>query len=93
MKPSDPRAHVGLGWCYLDLERNAEALSSFHAAVQARPDYAEAYFGMAEVHAERGDLVEAARLCRKYLEIDPTGADAALARRCVSRATAGRKQP
>ena len=80
LAPSDPRVSTGMGWCYVDLERFADATRVFADVLKSHPRDALSHFGLAEASRAMGDAEQARDSYRKYLEIAPQGPDARIAR-------------
>lgn len=80
LAPSDPRVLTGMGWCYIDLERFADATRSFGDVLKTNPRDALSHFGLAEASRAMGNLKQARDSYRRYLEIAPSGPDARIAR-------------
>lgn len=59
--PGDPGLHLGHGNVLRFLKRFAPAETSYRRALELDPDAAEAHASLAQVAAERGDFLEAAR--------------------------------
>jgi tetratricopeptide (TPR) repeat protein len=76
-----PEAQYNLGYVMLERGLASEAIEFFNGAIRSDPRFADAYFNLAMAYEQTGDA-EAARPCwRKYLEIEPTGTWADIARR------------
>src|SRR5207248_9736185 len=54
----------------------AAAAEELRAAIQAKPDYAEAYYTLGTVLKQKGELAEAAQTLRKAIRLQPTFAGA-----------------
>ncbi len=83
LEPEDPDIFVGIGWCYVDLEQPAAAISSFKNALRLAPRLSDAHFGLAEAYRNKGDKANAAKHYREFLDILPSGEDAEVARRML----------
>lgn len=69
LAPGLPEAHVNLGFSLLGLHRAAEARQSFEAAINLRPEQANAYYGLALSHEAAHDLELAIGSMRSYLHL------------------------
>ncbi len=83
IEPSEVRALNGIGWCYIDLEQPTTAISYFNRARTILSDSAEAHIGLAEAYKAKGMKRDAVRYYRRYLELEPYGSEAAVARRML----------
>ncbi len=78
---AQPEAQYNLGYVMLERGLAAEAIQFFNGAIKSDPRFADAYFNLAMAYEQTGDA-EAARPCwKRYLEIEPTGTWADIARR------------
>lgn len=78
---AQPEAQYNLGYVMLERGLAPDAIQFFKGAIQSDPRFADAYFNLAMAYEQTGDA-ELARPCwRKYLEIEPTGTWADIARR------------
>src|SRR6185369_9750438 len=82
-RPGGVEALTGLGYCALDRKDYGRALASFRAALGISPRYGEALIGIAEAYRYQNRNDEALSYYQKYLEANPSGAKAAMARRHV----------
>ncbi len=69
--PRDPEANYQLGLKYEALGRSREALKYLQAAVQLRPDYADALNELQKIRAGRGEYGEAARYLEQLSKLKP----------------------
>jgi tetratricopeptide (TPR) repeat protein len=76
-----PEAQYNLGYVMLERGRAAEAIDFFRGAIESDPRFADAYFNLAMAYEQVGDSQKARPCWRKYLEIEPTGTWAEIARR------------
>ncbi|MCS6912389.1 MAG: tetratricopeptide repeat protein [Myxococcales bacterium] len=83
--PDEPDVHVGLGRCALEMERYQAAAEHHRNALRLSPDYPPALIGLAEVYKMRGDTEQALRWYQRYLEHNPNGELATVARNNVAR--------
>ncbi len=83
LRPQAAKPHVGMGWCYLDLENNRAAVDAFAYAIILDKDLGEAHFGLAEAQRYSGKKEAALRSYKRYLELSPSGPDAPVARNAI----------
>jgi tetratricopeptide (TPR) repeat protein len=74
--PDDYRPHVLAGFCYKSQSKYRSASEAFARAIALEPRDKTVYLMKAAVDGGRRATVEAERLCRKALEIDPEYAEA-----------------
>jgi Tfp pilus assembly protein PilF len=65
-----PEAHHDLGYMDYESENPARAAQEYHRAVELAPDYVEALHGECVALVRLGRCAEAARSCRRCLEVD-----------------------
>jgi len=82
-RPNHMRAHLGLGWAYIDISKNADAIRSFERVRSLAPDESEAVFGLAEALRAAGEFARARTAYQKFIAMDPSSADAAIAARAL----------
>lgn len=75
-----PEAHYNLGYVMLERGRASEAVTFFEAAIAADPRFADAHFNLAMAHEALDDKARARVHWKKYLELEPTGTWADIAR-------------
>ncbi len=80
-RPGGVEALTGIGYCFLDRKDYGKALLNFRAALGISPRYGEALIGMAEAYRYQGKKEEAAEYYRRYLEHNPGGGKAGMARK------------
>jgi tetratricopeptide (TPR) repeat protein len=80
-----PAVHVGLGKCALEQGRTTEAIQHYQNALARLSTYGPAIFGLAKAYRQKGDKEQAISWYRKYLEINPTGSAAAVARDAIAK--------
>lgn len=81
LESAQPEAQYNLGYVMLDRGQPVEAVNFFKGAIASDPQFADAYFNLAMAF-EQGGQPDKARPCwRKYLEIEPTGTWADIARK------------
>jgi tetratricopeptide (TPR) repeat protein len=76
-----PEAQYNLGYVMLDHGRMSEAVMYLSGAIASDPKFADAYFNLAMAHEQLGEISKARPCWRKYLEIEPTGTWAEIARK------------
>ncbi|MEZ0311043.1 MAG: tetratricopeptide repeat protein [Myxococcota bacterium] len=80
LNPRDPDAHLGVGFCRLDLRETNAAIAAFRRAIDLSPRFSDAHFGLAEAYRARGNKIYAIRYYKQYLDIAPHGPDSDVAR-------------
>lgn len=75
-----PEAHYNLGYVMLERGYASRAVTYFEAAIKADPKFADAHFNLAMAQEALGDKQRARIHWKKYLEIEPTGTWADIAR-------------
>jgi len=78
--PKQPEAKYNLGYLMLERHELDVAIRYFQGAIEADPRFADAYFNLAMAYEELGDKRNARPLWRTYLELEPTGTWADIAR-------------
>lgn len=78
---SQPEAQYNLGYLMLENGQAAEAIGFFKGAIRSDPRFADAYFNLAMAYEQVGEPTKAHPCWRKYLEIEPTGTWAEIARK------------
>ncbi|MGK4004671.1 tetratricopeptide repeat protein [Sorangium sp. So ce1036] len=78
---SQPEAQYNLGYVMLERGRATEAIRYFRGAIESDPRFADAYYNLAMAYEQVGDPARARPCWRRYLEIEPTGTWAEIARR------------
>ncbi|AUX43204.1 MerR family transcriptional regulator [Sorangium cellulosum] len=78
---AQPEAQYNLGYVMLERGRAAEAIRYFHGAIQSDPRFADAYYNLAMAYEQVGDPTKARPCWRRYLELEPTGTWAEIARK------------
>ena len=58
-------------------EKADDALELLHLTVEEFPDSSFAYFSLAKLYGDRGDVEQAIRHCKKCLQLKPNDGDAA----------------
>ena len=59
-----------LGLIYQWLERSEDSILNFEKAISENPDFADAYYNLANVYKTQGDDVKAIELLKKSIELD-----------------------
>ena len=75
-----PEAKYNLGYLMLERHELDVAIRYFQGAIEADPRFADAYFNLAMAYEELGDRRNARPLWRTYLELEPSGTWADIAR-------------
>lgn len=78
---AQPEAQYNLGYVMLERGRASEAIEFFKGAIASDPRFADAYFNLAMAYEQTGEPNKARPCWRKYLEIEPTGTWAEIARK------------
>jgi tetratricopeptide (TPR) repeat protein len=78
---AQPEAQYNLGYVMLERGHPGEAVRYFKGAIASDPQFADAYFNLAMAHEQAGEPGKARPCWRKYLEIEPTGTWAEIARK------------
>lgn len=71
LTPNLPEAHVNMGFALLGLSQPDAARASFVAAMELRPQQANAYYGLALAEEARNDYEAALGGMRTYLHLAP----------------------
>jgi Flp pilus assembly protein TadD len=71
LAPAMPEAHVNMGYALLGLEQGDAARGFFLAAIELRPQQANAYYGLAITDEMRQDYESALGGMRSYLHLAP----------------------
>lgn len=78
--PKQPEAKYNLGYLMLERHELDVAIRYFQGAIESDPRFADAYFNLAMAYEELGDKRRALPLWHTYLELEPTGTWADIAR-------------
>ncbi|WP_044247545.1 tetratricopeptide repeat protein [Chondromyces apiculatus] len=81
MDPEQPEAQYNLGYVMLDRGQAPEAIAFFKGAIESDPRFADAYYNLAMAYEQVGESAKARPCWRKYLELEPTGTWAEIARK------------
>jgi hypothetical protein len=81
-----PAIHNGLGTCAFEKNRADEAIQHYRDALERRPNYSAAIFGLAKTyHRLKNDKEQALVYYKKYLELNPKGSAAAISREAIAK--------
>jgi tetratricopeptide (TPR) repeat protein len=83
LQPDDPTALTGKGFCFFDLGQLRNAIQAFRQALKHNPRQGGAIIGLAEVYKDMGDKTNALEFYQRYLEVLPSGPEAAVAERNI----------
>jgi tetratricopeptide (TPR) repeat protein len=75
-----PEAHYNLGYVMLERGYASRAVTYFEAAIKADPRFADAHFNLAMAYEALSDKARARVHWKRYLELEPTGTWADIAR-------------
>ncbi|XXY49758.1 tetratricopeptide repeat protein [Sorangium sp. So ce269] len=78
---AQPEAQYNLGYVMLERGQAAEAIRYFRGAIASDPRFADAYYNLAMAYEQIGDPTQARPCWRRYLELEPTGTWAEIARK------------
>jgi DNA-binding transcriptional MerR regulator len=81
LETGQPEAQYNLGYVMLERGWAAEAVQFFRGAIASDPRFADAYFNLAMAYEQIGEVQKARPCWRRYLEIEPTGTWAEIARK------------
>ena len=76
-----PEAQYNLGYLMLERGRPADAIPHFLGAIEADPKFADAYFNLAMAYEGVGDAPKARPCWKQYLDLEPAGTWAEIARK------------
>ena len=79
--PRQPEAHYNLGYVMLERGESQLAATEFEFAIERDPRFADAHFNLAMALEQGGELDRARRYWKKYLELEPQGTWADIARK------------
>lgn len=80
---SQPEAQYNLGYLLLERGEAESALELFRGAIAADPQFADAYFNLAMAYEQLGLAQKARPAWNRYLELEPNGTWAEIARRHI----------
>ncbi|MDB4942484.1 MAG: domain protein putative component of TonB system [Labilithrix sp.] len=75
-----PEAHYNLGYVMLERGFAAKAVQYFESAIKTDPRFADAHFNLAMAHEALADKARARVHWKRYLELEPSGTWADIAR-------------
>jgi len=75
-----PEAHYNLGYVMLERGYASRAVTYFEAAIKADPRFADAHFNLAMAYEALADKARARGHWKRYLELEPSGTWADIAR-------------
>ncbi len=85
--PSNAEAHLGMGWCYLDMQSFGASIAEFKKALENNPKTFEAYIGLGESYKlkwrltkQDSDRKKAIKYYSEYLKKFPDGPSAVIAK-------------
>lgn len=78
---AQPEAQYNLGYVMLERGHPKDAIEYFRGAIKSDPRFADAYFNLAMAYEQVHEPQKARPCWRKYLEIEPTGTWAEIARK------------
>lgn len=78
---AQPEAQYNLGYVMLERGEPAPAITCFKGAIASDPEFADAYFNLAMAYEQAGEPARARPCWRRYLEIEPTGTWAEIAKK------------
>jgi len=76
-----PEAQYNLGYIMLERGKAVDAVPYFLGAIEADPRFADAYFNLAMAYEGIGDAAKARPCWKHYLELEPAGTWAEIARK------------
>jgi len=76
-----PEAQYNLGYIMLERGKAVDAIPYFLCAIEADPRFADAYFNLAMAYEGIGDAAKARPCWKHYLELEPAGTWAEIARK------------
>jgi len=76
-----PEAQYNLGYIMLERGKAVDAIPYFLGAIEADPRFADAYFNLAMAYEGTGDAAKARPCWKHYLELEPAGTWAEIARK------------
>jgi tetratricopeptide (TPR) repeat protein len=77
---AQPEAQYNLGYMMLHRGEPEEAIPFFEGAIASDPRFADAYFNLAMAYEQRTERAKARRSWQRYLELEPAGLWAEIAR-------------
>jgi tetratricopeptide (TPR) repeat protein len=80
IEPTQPEAQYNLGYMMLHHGRPEPAIAYFRRAIDSDPRFSDAFFNLAMAYEQVGDTGSARRCWKRYLDLEPTGTWAEIAR-------------
>lgn len=80
IEPAQPEAQYNLGYMMLHRGESETAIRYFTGAIESDSRFADAYFNLAMAYEQLGDTAAARTAWKRYLELEPTGTWAEIAR-------------
>lgn len=84
IEPKQPEAHYNLGYVMLERGDPGSAVPFFQSAIVADPTFADAYFNLAMAFEHVGEVQQARPCWKRYVELEPRGTWADIARKHLS---------
>jgi len=81
IEPKQSEAHYNLGYVMLERGDPVSAVPFFQSAIAADPTFADAYFNLAMAFEHVGDIQQARPCWKRYIELEPRGTWAEIARK------------
>lgn len=75
-----PEAHYNLGYVMLERGKPRESIDHFERAIKHDPRFADAHFNLAMAYEQIGNRAKARPHWKRYLDLEPTGTWAEIAR-------------
>jgi tetratricopeptide (TPR) repeat protein len=85
IEKTQPEAQYNLGYMMMHRGQSDEAVTFFRGAIESDPRFADAYFNLAMALEQAGKREPARSAWQRYLEIEPTGTWAEIARQHLRR--------
>lgn len=80
---SNIQAHLGMGWCYIDMGYTTPAITSFKQVLAININNAEAYYGLAEAYKAQKNKNEAIKNYQLFIQLAPNHPEAGIAKRAM----------
>lgn len=81
--PNSPEPWGGLGWTLGRLHKYEESIDAFQKALEVSPRYGDALIGLGNIYRVTGNEQKAREVYSKYLELNPNGLSASIARNAL----------
>lgn len=85
LNPDRAEPHAGRGLALMDMGQKLQAEAAFLQALRLNPRYGVALMGLAETYRNQGKNEEAKKYYEQYLDVLPSGPEAAVARQALQR--------